>query len=96
MAKVPSTDFFMTTCFAALAIVGGAAGIFFEARDHSDKFFGPSIVLALGITLIALAFLGEKPGRAHKIVIGLRNSLIALFALAIVLTFLLLLIDPFG
>jgi len=92
---VPRVGFFVATCFAALAIVGGAGGIFFEFRDHTNHFVGPAIELSVGITLIALALLAETHGRGHRIVVGLRNSLIALLAVAVVLVLLFIFIRPF-
>ena len=94
-AKVPSAGFFAATCLAALAIVGGAGVIFTEFRDHTNNFLGPAVMLALGIAFLVLTLLGEKVGRAHGIVVGLRNSLIVLFAMAVVLVLLLIFLGPF-
>jgi len=94
MAKVNRDAFYVATCFAALAIIGGAGGIYLEFRDHTNQYVEPAIVLSIGIALIALAFLGEKPGRSHRIVIGFRNSLIVMFVAVIVLTLLVILIGP--
>lgn len=94
LAKMSRNALYIATCFATFAIVGGAGGIYLEFRDHTNQFVGPAIVLSAGIALITLAFLGEKRGRGHRIVIGLRNSLIVMFALVIVLAFLLILFGP--
>jgi hypothetical protein len=100
LAKVPSIGFFVATCFGALAIVIGAGGIysglFFETKDHDSQFsfVPPVIALLVGTVLIVLAFKGGSPGRSHGIVIGLRNSLIVLLAVAVALVLLLILIGP--
>ena len=94
MAKVPSAGFFLATCFAAIAIVCGAGGIFLEIRDHTNHFSGLAVGLSVGIALLALTFLGEKPGRARRIIVGLRNFLIVLLAVTVVLGLLLALIGP--
>jgi len=94
MAKVNRGAFYVATCLAALAIVGGAGGIYLEFRDHTKQYVAPAIGLSIGIALIALAFLGEKTGRNRRIVIGLRNSLIFIFVAVIVLALLLILLGP--
>jgi hypothetical protein len=94
LAKVPRDAFYVATCFAALAIVSGAGEIYLEFRDHTNQFIGPAIVLSTGIALITLTFLGEKPGRGHRIVIGLRNSLIVMVAVVIVLALLFIHFGP--
>lgn len=95
LAKVPSAAFLVATCFAALAIFGGAGALFVEFRDHTNQFLGPAIMLSIGIIFLVLTILGEHHGRAHRHVVGLRNSLIALFALAVFLVLLLIFIGPF-
>jgi len=94
LAKVNRGAFYVATSFAALAIIGGAGGIYPEIRDHTNQFAGPVTALSVGIALIAFAFLGEKTGRGQKIVIGLRNSLIVTFVVVIVLAILLILLGP--
>jgi hypothetical protein len=95
LAKVPSAAFLVATCFAALAIVGGAGALFVEFRDHTNQFLGPAIMLSVGITFLLLTILGENRGRAHRHVVGLRNSLIVFFAVAVFLVLLLIFIGPF-
>jgi hypothetical protein len=95
LAKLPSAGFFVATCFAALAIIGGAGALFVEFRDHTNQFLGPAVMLSVGIALLVLAVLSENHGRAHRIVVGLRNSVVVLFALAVVLVLLLIFIGPF-
>jgi hypothetical protein len=95
LAKLPGAGFFVATCFAALAIVGGAGALFVKFRDHTNQFLGPAVMLSVGIALLVITVLAENPGRAHRIVVGLRNSLIALFAVAVVLVLLLAFIGPF-
>jgi hypothetical protein len=94
LAKVPRYAFYFATCFAALAVVSGTGGIYLEFRDRTNQFVGPATVLSAGIALIALAFLAEKPRRGHRIFIGLRNSLIVMFALAVVLALLFIIFGP--
>ena len=77
-----------------MAIVGGAGGIHFEFRDHTDHLAGPAVALSAGIALLAFAFVGEKPGRPHRIVVGFRNSLIVIFSLVIVLAILFVFFGP--
>jgi hypothetical protein len=95
LAKLPGPGFFVATCFAALAIVGGAGALFVESRDHTNHFLGPGVMLSIGIALLAITILAEKPGRARRIIVGLRNSFIGLFAVAVVLVLLLAFIGPF-
>jgi hypothetical protein len=94
LAKLPSAGFFVATCFAALATVGGAGALFVEFRDHTNQFLGPAVMLSMGIALLLLTVLGENRGRAPRIVVGLRNLLIALFAVAVILVLLLIFIGP--
>jgi hypothetical protein len=100
LTKVPRVGFFVATCFGALAIVIGAGGIysglFFETKDYDShfSFVPPVIALLVGIVLLVLAFRGETPGRSHRVVICLRNSLIVLLAVTVVLVLLLILIGP--
>jgi hypothetical protein len=53
------------------------------------------VITAIGIAFVTLAFLAEKRGRGHRIVIGLRNSLSVLFALVLLIVVAFLLIRPF-
>ncbi len=86
--------FYLAMCFATLAAVGGVGGIYLEFRDHTDRFVEPAIMLSAGLALITLAFLGEKPGRGHRIVAVLRNSLVVLFAVVLVLALLFIFLGP--
>ena len=92
--KLPRAGFLVATALAALAIVGGAGAIFLEVRDHTNHFLGPAIEASLGIALLTLAVTAESSGRARKIAVVVRNSLIVLFAVIIVLIFVLMAIGP--
>jgi hypothetical protein len=85
----------VATCFAALAIVSGAGLVFIEYRDHTFQFLGPAVMSAVGIALLFLAFFAEKRGRGHKIVVGLRNSVLVLFGITLLVLLAFLLIRPF-
>src|SRR5882724_8693893 len=90
--RIPRAGFFVAASFAALAVVGGAGSIYLECADHTNRFRGPSIVLAVGIILMALVFLGEIPGRSQKIVVRLRNVVIVLCAITVACVLLLALL----
>jgi hypothetical protein len=94
LTKVSRHAFYVATGFATLAAVGGVGGIYLEFRDRTNHFVGPAIMLSAGIALITLAFLGEKPGRGHRIVAVLRNSLVVLFAVVLVLALLFIFLGP--
>lgn len=56
--------------------------------------FALSATAGVGIGLIALAFLAEGPGRAHTVIVIVRNSLITFVALALLLATLLIIVGP--
>ncbi|HEV2305544.1 MAG TPA: hypothetical protein VGR93_08495 [Candidatus Acidoferrales bacterium] len=93
-ARGSRIGFFVAICFAALATIGGGGTIFLEFRDHTSHFLGPAIELSLGLSLAVLALLGESSGRVRRTAFILRNSLIALFVLAVVLALMLFLVGP--
>jgi len=91
--RVRSTGFFVTVCFGALATVAGAGGLFFEFRDH-DQSSGSVAALAIGLVLIVLAILSERPGRARRIIVTIRNSVLVLVVLASLFGLFLAIVGP--
>ncbi len=98
LGTLPSAGFWIASVCGALLLVGGSAAIFFDFRDYRDDLskdlFAPAATVGVGIGLIALAFLGERPGRAHRGVVIVRNSLITLVAVAALLATLLIIVGP--
>jgi len=65
--KSSRTAFFAAIGFAALAIVVGAAAIFFQYSDHARSFRVPAIELSISIVLMVCTLLAESPGRSQKL-----------------------------
>lgn len=95
-AKPIRAGFLVAASLAAFAIVVGACSIFLELRDRANTapdslapaindFLAPVIMLSLGIALAVLTWLGESSTGPHKVIIILRNSLIVIFALAVII-----------
>jgi hypothetical protein len=95
LRTLPSTGFWLASASGALLLVGGCAVIFLDFRDYrgdlSKSVVALVAIVGLGIGLIAL---GERPGRAHRAIIIVRNSLITLVALAGLLAVLLIIVGP--
>jgi hypothetical protein len=92
--KSSRTAFFVAMGFAALAIVIGAAAIFFQFRDHTHSFRVPAIELSIGVALMAFTLFAESPGRSQRLFLALRNALIGFFCAAVLLVFLYGLVGP--
>lgn len=91
-AKPVRGGFLVAATFAAFAIIVGACAIFFELRDHTNAFLGPAVALFFGIALAVLTWLGESSKGSRKAIIILRNSLIVVFALAVIIVLALVLV----
>jgi hypothetical protein len=90
----PSTDLVLATILGALAIVGGFGSIFFDLRDRERLTAGPLVAGIIGVMLILVAVMSERPGSRQKVFVILRNSLILVFCIGLALAFLLFLIGP--
>lgn len=98
LGTLPSGGFWIASACGALLLVGGSAATFFDFRDYrgdlSKSAFVLVAIVGLGIGLIALAFLAERRGRAHRAIVIVRNSLITLVVLAGLLAVLLIIVGP--
>ena len=98
LGTLPGAGFWIASVCGALLLVGGCTAIFFDfwvfREDVSKPPFALVATVGVGIGLIALAFLGERPGRAHKVIVIVRNSLIIFVALALLLATLLIIVGP--
>lgn len=97
LKNMPSAGFFVSTVIGAVLFVFGTVAMFLAFRDRGD-FSGDSVLAAcavVGIALIVLAFLGERPGPARRIVVIVRNCLIGLVALVVLLATLFVITGPY-
>jgi hypothetical protein len=74
--------------------VFGSYAIFSDHRAHEVLKWQFVAILTLGVALLVLAFLGEKRGRRRKVVIVVRNTLVALCVVVIFLATLIVLLGP--
>lgn len=90
---MPSTGFFVGTCFAALAIVVGSCVVFIEFRDHTAHYLEPVLGVVLGVAMLILVFLAERP-QSRKLIRAIRNSVLVLFGVVLVIALFLILVGP--
>jgi hypothetical protein len=92
--RTPSTNLILATILGTLAIVGGFGSIFFSFRDREPLTAGPLVGGIIGVMLILVAVMSDRPGSRQKVFALLLNLLILVFCIGLALAFVLFLIGP--
>jgi len=91
---LPGAGFWIAVSFGALLFIFGSTLIVLDLRyyrpDLSKHAFPLLATIAVGMLMMSLAFVCERPGRLQRPFVIVRNSLIALIAFLVALILLLL------